>query len=251
MALFTDEGIFSAEDLRRYESSILDMASTEGIELDAKLELARCEIGVKITEFLLEHEAGVRYARDLSHLVVTEPLAQWHAMQTLALIYRDAFNIQNNDRYLGKSQEYERLAKDAGARCFEVGVGITTDPIAKAALPDCGSFGGGTLPLSSYYVQAAWQSSTGHIGAASDLLPVTTSPGTLLTVRAQRPPANAIGWLVYVGQSQDEMRQQNPTPIAIGGTWMLPATGLQPGFDGRAGQRPDFYVTRRNEWRRG
>jgi hypothetical protein len=251
MALFTDEGIFSAEDLRQYESSILDMASTEGIELDAKLELARREIGVKITEFLLEHDPGVSYARHLSHVVVTEPVAQWHSMQTLALIYRDAFNIQNNDRYLGKSQEYERLAKEAGARCFEVGVGITMNPIAKAALPDCGTFGGGTLPLASYYVQTAWQSLTGNIGAPSDLLPVTTQPGTLLTVRAQRPPATAIGWLVFVGQSQDEMRQQNPTPIAIGATWMLPATGLEPGFDGRAGQLPDFYVTRRRDWRRG
>ena len=73
MALFTDDSIFNSEDLRKYESSILDMASTERIELDVKLELARREIGVKITEFLLEHEAGVSYARDLTNVVVTEP----------------------------------------------------------------------------------------------------------------------------------------------------------------------------------
>ena len=58
MALFTDGNICSTEDLRQYESSILDVASTEGIELEAKLKLAQREIGVAITAFLLEQETG-------------------------------------------------------------------------------------------------------------------------------------------------------------------------------------------------
>src|SRR3954449_5681659 len=203
MALFTDGSICSTEDLRQYESSILDVANTEGIELGAKLKLAQREIGVAITAFLLEQEAGRSYARDLNNIVVTDALAQWLSLQSLALTYRDVYNIQNNDRYLGKWKEYDRLAEAASARFFQVGVGITGDPVGKALLPDCGSAGGGTLPLSSYYVQVAWQSAVGSIGAPSDALPVTTNPGTLLTVRAVKPPVNAIGWLVYVGQSQD------------------------------------------------
>src|SRR4051794_7767249 len=212
MALFTDGSICSTEDLRQDESSILDVANPEGIELGAKLKLAQREIGVAITAFLLEQEAGRSYARDLNNIVVTDALAQWLSLQSLALTYRDVYNIQNNDRYLGKWKEYDRLAEAAGARFFQVGVGITVDPVAMAALPDCGSAGGGTLPVSSYYVQVAWQSQAGSIGAPSESLPVTTNPGTLLTVRALRPPANATGWLVYVGLSEDEMRQQNPTP---------------------------------------
>ena len=200
MALFTDGSICSTEDLRQYESSILDVANTEGIELGAKLKLAQREIGVAITAFLLEQEAGRSYARDLNNIVVTDALAQWLSLQSLALTYRDVYNIQNNDRYLGKWKEYERLAEAASVRFFQVGVGITADPVAKAALPDCGSAGGGTLPVSTYYVQAAWQSATGSIGAPSESLPVTTDPGTLLTVRAVKPPANATGWLVYVGE---------------------------------------------------
>jgi hypothetical protein len=251
MALFTDGNICDTENLRQYESSILDVASTEGIELETKLKLAQREIGVAITAFLLEQETGRSYARELDNIVVTEALLQWLSLQSLALTYRDVYNIQNNDRYLGKWKEYDRLATAASTLFFQVGVGITSDPVAKAALPDCGSAGGGTLPLSSYYVQVAWQSATGSIGAPSDTIPVTTEPGTLLTVRAVRPPANAIGWLVYAGAAEDEMRQQNPTPIAIGATWMLPVNGLGPGFDGRPGQTPDFYVTRSRDWRRG
>jgi hypothetical protein len=251
MALFTDGNICSTEDLRQYESSILDVASTEGIELEAKLKLAQREIGVAITVFLLEQETGSSHARELNNIVVTDALAQWLSLQSLALTYRDVYNIQNNDRYLGKWKEYERLAEAASARFFQVGVGITADPVAKAALPDCASTGGGTLPLSTYYVQTAWQSAAGSIGAPSEALPVTTNPGTLLTVRAARPPSNAVGWQVYVGQSEDEMRRQTPGPIAIGATWTLPAAGLGPGFDGRPGQTPDLYVTRTREWRRG
>ncbi len=251
MALFTDGNICSTEDLRQYESSILDVASTEGIELEAKLALARREIGVVITVFLLEQEAGASYARELNNIVVTDALAQWLSLQSLALTYRDVYNIQNNDRYLGKWKEYQRLADEASARFFQVGVGITGDPVAKAALPDCESIGGGTLPLSTYYVQVAWVSASGSIGAPSEALPVTTNPGTLLTVRAVRPPASAVGWMVYVGQSEDEMRRQNLSPIAIGSTWTVPASGIGVGIDGRPGQEPDFYVTRTRGWRRG
>jgi len=251
MALFTDSNICTTEDLRQYESSILDVASTEGIELAAKLKLAQREIGVAITAFLLEHEAGVTYARDLSSVVVTDALAQWLSLQSLALIYRDVYNVQNNDRYLGKWKEYERLAEAASARFYQVGVGITGDPVAQSSLPDCGSVGGGTLPLSTYYVQTAWQSAFGNVGAPSEALPVTTDPGTLLTVKAVRPPANAVGWFAYAGQSEDEMRRQSATTLAIGTTWTLPVGGLGGGFDGVAGQVPDFFVTRSSALRRG
>ena len=251
MALFTDGSICSTEDLRQYESSILDVASTEGIELGAKLKLAQREVGVAITAFLLDQEAGRSYARELSNVVVTDALTQWITLRSLALTYRDVYNIQSNDRYLGKWKEYERLAAAAGVRFFQVGVGIAIDPVAQSGLPDCGSTGGGTLLLSTYYVQTAWRSAAGSVGAPSESLPVTTYPGTLLTVRAVRPPANAVGWFVYAGQSEDEMRLQNSTPLAIGETWTLAASGLGGGFDGKPGQAPSFYVTRTSEWRRG
>ncbi|MEO8131618.1 MAG: hypothetical protein ABJF23_21140 [Bryobacteraceae bacterium] len=251
MALFTDGNICTTEDLRQYESSILDVASTEGIELGAKLKLAQREIGVAITAFLLEHETGSRYARDLSSVVVTDALQQWLSLQSLALIYRDVYNVQNNDRYLGKWKEYERLADSASVLFFQVGVGITLDPVAQSGLPDCGSAGGGTLPLGTYYVSTAWQSALGNIGGPSEALPVTTNPGTLLTVRAVRPPVNAVGWFVYAGQSEDEIRRQNATALAIGDTWTLPVSGLGAGLDGTAGQAPDFYVTRNSALRRG
>jgi len=54
-----------------------------------------------------------------------------------------------------------------------------------------------------------------------------------MIVAAVEMQAVAVGWQVYVGQSEDEMRRQTPDPIAIGATWTLPAAGLGPGFDGR------------------
>ncbi len=251
MALFTDSSICSTEDLRQYESSILDVASTEGIELGAKIQLAQREIGVTITGFLLAQDAGRSYARELSNIVVTDALAQWLSLQSLALTYRDVYNIQNNDRYLGKWKEYERLAAEASVRFFQVGVGITANPVGQSDLPECGSVAGGTLPVATYYVQTAWQGVGGGIGAPSESLPVTTNPGMLLTVRAVRPPTGAVGWFVYVGQSVDELRRQNASPLAIGDTWTLPVSGLGAGLDGVPGQVPDFYVIRTSEWRRG
>jgi hypothetical protein len=247
MPLFTDGFINTGEDLRAYESSILDVASTEGIEFDKKLDLAEREIGVQITAFLLRQEGTG--ARKLDNVIVTEPLAQWHALHTLELIFRDAYNSQLNDRYQGKWIKYGALAEDAGRRFFDIGVGISTDPIAKAALPECGAVNGGQLPTTTYFVRVAWQSRFGRLGSLSEAVTVTTNAGQLLSVKAGSNPAGAVGWTLFVGTSGTDLRRQNSSALSAGSTWIIPVSGLVAGAAPAGDPAPDFYITRRRDFR--
>jgi hypothetical protein len=250
MALFTDGSISGSEDLRAYESSILDVASTEGIELEAKLNLAQREIGVQLTVFLLQQSSTNSEMRDLSSIVVTDPLAQWHALHSLEIIYRDAYNSQMNDRYLGKWQEYGKLAKEAASLLYEIGLGFTTDPIGRAAAPDCGVVAGGTLPATTYYIRAAWQSSRGSVGALSEPTPISVEQGMLPTAVAVNAPAGAGGWLVFAGTDPDDCRLQQLNPLPVGWQWTMPASGLDMTLPQVVFSGPEYYVRRRRDLRR-
>ncbi|MGH9632517.1 MAG: hypothetical protein ACRD7E_29780 [Bryobacteraceae bacterium] len=144
MSLFSDGLISSIEDLRKYDSSILDVASTEGIDLDSKLELSQSEIGIELIAFLLGHAPEIGRRRDLSHIYVTEPLRHWHALNTLELSYLDAHNTQLNDRYRGKTKEYSRAARKAASLLYSNGVGVVSSPIPKAGAPECATISGGS-----------------------------------------------------------------------------------------------------------
>src|SRR5579872_258904 len=115
--LLTDGNPNTTEDLRVYESAILDVAHTEMIDLNAKLGLATEEISQDVVDILLDHtrtlypQLGVmqwnmRRQLGVSDVVVTRQMKRWHATHTLAVVYRDAFNNQLNDRYQVKFNEY-------------------------------------------------------------------------------------------------------------------------------------------------
>jgi len=260
MALFTDGQITTIDNLRQYESSVLDVANTEGIDLEAKLQLANREIGVQLTAFLLQERPNATLvrelqcpdvARNLSRVLVTEALAQWHTLHSLTLIYRDAYNSQLNDRYLGKWQEYEKLGNRAMALCLEVGLGIVSDPVAQPALPNCGTATGGSQLATTYYIQIAWQNARGSIGALSDLLPVNLNSGTVLTVSPVNPPTNATGWFIYAGLTDSSVLCQNVSPLPLAATWYSPINGLSAGVASPAAQKPDFFVKQQRRLPRG
>jgi hypothetical protein len=251
MGLFTDRGISTSEDLRAYESSVLDVASTEGIELDAKLNLAVREIASELSAYLVKRNPEAAGNRDLSGVVVTDALADWHRVLTLSLIYRDAYNSQNNDRYLGKWKEYAALATKASAVYLEIGVGITSQPIPKPAAPICTRVNGGTLAAAVYAVQLAWQNARGEFGALSDLLNIDMPAGTLLSVTPSDSPAAAVSWSVFVGRSPTDLSRQNITPIVRGDSWVMPIAGLQSGAPFGSSQVPDYYILRDRQFRRG
>ena len=61
MSLLIDGNVSQINDLTEYESSLTDVAVTEGIDLLAKLSVAKLEISLAIQKFLLEnHQYGYR-----------------------------------------------------------------------------------------------------------------------------------------------------------------------------------------------
>ncbi len=234
MALFTDGNISTLEELRGWESGIYDLASTERIDLTQKLALAKQEMEVELTARMFAEFPG-----DLGRVVVTRPLQLWHAFRTLALAYRDAYSSHLNDRYQGKWNEYERLAKWACHSLFETGVGMVDEPIAKAGAPIL-STATGTSAAATYWVKAAWVSQTGAEGCPSDPVVLSASQGELLSATPPEPPSAAYSWNIYVGLALDNIQLQNTTPLAIGSIWVMGTGGLVNGRKPGNGQAPTW-----------
>ncbi len=231
-----------------YENAILSVVNTEQIDLAGKSTLAQNEIATEVLLFLLRRRrqpdfpwmVTSRQTIGVSDVFVTDSLRRWHAHKTLALVYRDAYNNQLNDRYQGKWKEYEQLAKASAESFFQIGVGVVSGPLPKAALPVLNAIPGNGI-AATYYVAVAWVNQTGQAGSPSDVAQLTTFTGQQLLVSATKPPANATGWNAYIGESPDGTSLQNNSPIAIGDTWSLVAA-LQAGPLPGQGQQPTWFL---------
>mgnify|MGYP001037250835 CR=1 FL=1 len=255
MALFTDGTVSTIDELLAYESSLLEVARTERIDLTGKLVLARQEIGIELTVFLVERGGGewngiVGPPLELKNVVVTEPLKKWHIFHTLGLVYRDAYNSQLNDRYQGKWKEYERRARWATQALYRIGLGIVGDPVVQAEKPALSSVAG-PLPGALYYARAAWVSAAGEEGNPSELAVLNTGANTLLVAEAVNPPGNAQYWNVYVGLTIGGVTLQNSTPLPVGQTWTESASGLVQGRPPGTGQAPQWYLRATGAFLRG
>jgi hypothetical protein len=254
--LLSDGNPNASVDLQVYEMAILDVAHNETIDLDVKLTLAAEEISEDVLDMLLDHtrtvypESSLRRARGVTDVVVTGPMKRWHALHTLAIVYRDAFNNQLNDRYQAKWQEYGRLAKDARERTIKLGLGLVLNPIPEAQMPVLG-FVSGSGAGGTFYVRASWVSATGQEGAPSDVTATGLTAGTDLTVRAVSPPAVAAGYNVYVGTSATTLALQNPSAVPVGQIFGMPDSGLIAGVAPGTGQGPDVYIVGGAMLRRG
>src|SRR5262249_24693890 len=149
MALFTDGWISEVQDLTAYEANLVEVADAEGIDLLSKLRLAQGELGAELAAAALRPGniywtgplwnstgAEVSLSRfDLDKVVVTSPLKLWHTFQTLAIVYRDAYNRKLNDKYLPKSSEYKDLARWASNLLYQSGIGLLVQSIPRANQP--------------------------------------------------------------------------------------------------------------------
>ncbi|HEY7210658.1 MAG TPA: hypothetical protein VH477_10335, partial [Bryobacteraceae bacterium] len=111
MALFTDNGIITLDDLLPFEGSLGQVASLHGIDIDSKISLASNAVGDRLMLWLLNAGASdpqwlSRRALGLSTVVVTPPLRRWLCLDSLARVFAEAYNIQLNSRYQGKWAEY-------------------------------------------------------------------------------------------------------------------------------------------------
>jgi hypothetical protein len=247
--LFTDGNLASIDDLKEYESAVLQTASIEGIDITAKLKLAHRGIGFEIATYLGRH--GFSAPGDLNRVVVSEALLHWHCLHTLELIYRDAYNSQVNDRYLGKWKEYSQSANRAAGTAMGLGIGIVSGPISKALAPVVTAEPGGVLGTRTYSVAISWQAANGSAGGHSDPVVINAPLSTLVRVNAGSAPANATSWFVYAGESESDLRRQNALPLAAGSSWLEPVTGLRSDLPAVPAQSPDWYVRNQRVLPRG
>ncbi len=239
MALFVDGNPSQIADLANYESAIVGVAATEGIDLTAKLTLASVEAGLDLQRFLVQNPGGAAFT--LGHVAVTDGLKQWHTLLALAATYRDAHFQQLNDRHKHKWKEYERMARWAGQMLWETGVGLVFQPLPKPVRPLLSQLAG-NQPARTYYVRVSWVDANGVESAPSEPAAMTTEEGSALTARAIGAPAAAKGWNLYAGLLDDQVQRQNNAPLAMGSTWTLPASGLAAGTAPGSGQTAEHYI---------
>jgi hypothetical protein len=243
MALFTDGPPSSIERLTALDSQLLSVASTEGIDVTRKLELAHEEVGLDLHALLkrMSPADSLMWAvvkASLENVVVTTALKLWFAYRTLELVYSDAYNSQLNDRYMGKRDQFRQMAVSYRERLIEAGAGMASIPVPRAATPVLAA-AHGSLPDNIYYVTAAWVNRVNEEGASAIPGAITTSSSSF-SARIEPAPANATGWDVYVGMDPDSMTLQNSSPLEVGAAWVQPvwisATGRKPG----CGQAPSY-----------
>jgi hypothetical protein len=229
MALFVDGPVSSIEDLAAQDSQLLDVASTEGIDVTQKMTLAQEELGL---------ELEILAPRLRQAVVVTAALKLWHAFRALEMVYTDAYNSQLNDRYAGKQKQFGELARWARDRATVIGVGVAADPVARAATPQVTATPG-NLVDGTYYVTMAWVNREGEEGASAEPA-VETIAGSTLVVVPGIAPANAAGWNFYAGNTPDGMTRQNTTAIAVEQSWVQPAPLGTGGTGPGTGQEPSY-----------
>jgi len=233
MALFTDGTIAAPEDLAAHDSSILDVASTEGIDLTNKLSLAQDDLALDLTSLIAAGDS-------LANIVVTSALRLWHAFHSLELVYRDAYANQLNDRYAARRDQFALLAIAAADKLIQLGLGMAANPVPKAG-PAQLTFVPGQLPGATYYVCTSWLSADHTEGAAGDYSAITVPDNNILCVQpAANPPANAAAWNVFAGLTPDTISRQNSSPLPLGPSWLqlvaVSTGGVPPG----TGQVADF-----------
>jgi hypothetical protein len=183
-------------------------------------------------------------------VVITTALRQWHIFHTLALTYRDAYNRQMNDRYLGKCKEYKREAQWAAQALQATGIGYVASPIPKAAPPELEA-AQGNAPGARYFVQVTWCNGQGQEGASSDVAVLDLPDGGALAVKVVDTAQGVAGWNVYAGVTDSETGLQNDSPLAPGQTWVMPETGLRKGKRAGPGQLAEDFLKPERVLQRG
>ena len=257
MALFTDQSVSEVADLVAYEANLPEVSSAEGIDLETKIRLAQTEVRTHL-EAASTRPGNVYHARgagwqstggeanlsrfELQQVVVTPPLKLWHTFQTLAIIYRDAYNRKLNDKYLPKWKEYKELANWASDLLFQTGIGITSCPVVRLQEPTL-DWVSSTLASKALFVRITWVGTKGIEGSGSLEQAIAIPVGNGLRVTPPTAPSGVSGWNVYVGESSGVAMRQGVEPLDLGAAWVMPDIGLTVGELIQDGQPPEVFKT--------
>ena len=246
MALLTDGSPNTVETLKAIESSIAEVAKIELIDIDIKMDLALEEIseslmvnliqlGTQDPQYLSRRQLGV------STIVVTAPLRRWHALQSIALIYRDAYHNQLNERYLAKWKYFNSASADARRTLLQTGLGLVNVAVPEAPTPVIG-VAVGQWPAGVYVVRIAWVDSLGQVGSPGEAVTAELGPGSAPTVTSPTPPVGIAGWNVYIAPIGSVSTLQNAAPLGFAVPWVAPSAGPVTGLSIGTGQKPDRYI---------
>lgn len=259
MALFTDSDVVTLDDLLLFEGALVQVSSTHGIDITAKIKLAVDGIGDQILLFLLRagHSDPQWFCRatlGLTTVVITPCIYRWICIESLSRIFAEAYNVQLNTRFQGKWDEYKKQSEACSEIVFASGVGVVFGPLPRPALPAY-STSAGTITAQPLFVQTAWTNALGEESALSPVngLILNGSSQIQISMGGQRSsiPSAAIGWNVYISETQGGFTRQNLTPHPIGQVWQMPETGTILGPYPTGGQIPARLVSSNRRWPRG
>ncbi len=259
MALFTDSDIVTLDDLLQFETSLVEVASSHGINVETKISLATSAVSDKLMLWLQNVRASDpqwlnRRLLGLSTIVVTPTLHRWLIFDSLSRFFAEAYNVQLNTRFQGKWTEYQQAASDAADLFFMSGLGVVYKALPRPLLPLV-SVQSGSATAQAMFIQTAWVDSNSNEGALSPVNGLILGNDSGFTVAmaeaAIKVPAAATGWNVYASSVEGELTRQNTAPLAIGSTWQLPSSGVIAGLEPVGGQLPNFYITLSRQILRG
>lgn len=247
MGLLVDGELLTLAELRVYDSSILEVANTEMVDLTAKLDLVHRQ-AVEDMSRALRRKAGSGFP--VEQVVATESVRRWWAYRALEMIYRDVYFSQLNDRYGERWHTYERLATESERSLWHGGLGRNYMPLVKPSSPAVAIVTGTMMP-GTYFVATTWVSSRGEESSPSTPCPVDCGAMHGISVETGVAPAAATGWRVYAGPDVDSLALQTASPLSIGSSWQKTAGGWAAGPRPGTGQQPDEYYIPGGHLRRG
>lgn len=259
MALLTDAGIVTLDDLLQFENSLVQISSTHSIDVATKINLAVGEISDTVMLWLLNVRASdpqwlSRRTLGLSTVVVTPTLQQWLCFQSLSRFFGEAYNVQLNTRFQGKWNEYEQAATKTAEVVFKSGLGIVYNPLPRPGMPFTSIQNGTVLPQALFF-QTAWVDKFGNESAVSPVNGVILQDASSVSVAMGAgglvPPPAAVGWNVYASETAGNLTRQNITPLPTATTWQLPTAGLTSGPEPINGQEPNVYIMLSRQLQRG
>ena len=253
MALLTDGTLSTIDDLTGLDTGVLEVARTEEIDLRQKLGLARQEIAYRLGENLREAwnaPTALTFAGTLtaSNVVADERLLRWHALESLAQVYRDLYHSQLNDRYEKRWEHYQKLSESAYRDYIRGGIPVVTKPIPRPAPPTTTVLAG-TLDASTYFLAVSLVRN-GEEGEISEATAVTAPDSHVLEVEPPSLPEGTDAWNLYAGFAQDSLVLQNSTPQAFTATFALEAV-VTDSQKPSSGQAPELIIRPRQRLRRG
>jgi len=236
-----------------YDSKLSILSAQETTSIEAKSSLAQNEIETQITSFILRHSGlSEIVARQLpAKVTVTEALRRWHSMLTLGLFYADLASLQNSKLHREQSRYYEMKSDAAKDQLFDTGLGIVNLPVPQAPAPAVQSIPGSN-PHRILRARIRFIDIDGVVGAPSSEFLLDMSAGQQLTVSLAALPLRVAGWLLFAGDSPDELRLSTSTPIGAGSGFVITTSIPDPAAAilNPAAQPPDRFIRYSTElWR--